>query len=30
MKIKKRNPKMNNVYSEIGSFFGTLAIDRSR
>jgi hypothetical protein len=26
MDIKKRNPKMNNVYCEIGSFFGTLAI----
>lgn len=26
MKIKKRNPKMNNVYCEIGSAFGSLAI----
>ncbi len=26
MKIKERNPKMNNVYPEIGSAFGTLAI----
>ena len=26
MDIKKRNPKINNVYCEIGSFFGTLAI----
>jgi predicted TIM-barrel fold metal-dependent hydrolase len=26
MDMKKRNPKMNNVYCEIGSFFGTLAI----
>jgi uncharacterized protein len=26
MDIKKRNPKMNNVYAEIGSFFGVLAI----
>ncbi|MGH9841526.1 MAG: amidohydrolase family protein [Blastocatellia bacterium] len=26
MDIRKRNPKMNNVYCEIGSFFGTLAI----
>ena len=26
MDIKKRNPKMTNVYCEIGSFFGTLAI----
>ena len=26
MDIKKRNPKMNNVYPEIGSFFGPLAI----
>ena len=26
MKIKRRNPKINNVYPEIGSFFGTLAI----
>lgn len=26
MDIKKRNPKMNNVYCEIGSFFGPLAI----
>lgn len=26
MKIKQRNPKMNNVYPEIGSSFGTLAI----
>ncbi len=26
MKIKQRNPKMNNVYCEIGSAFGTLAI----
>jgi len=26
MKIKQRNPKMNNVYPEIGSAFGTLAI----
>jgi predicted TIM-barrel fold metal-dependent hydrolase len=24
--IKKRNPKMNNVYTEIGSFFGPLVI----
>ncbi len=27
MKIKQRNPGMNNVYPEIGSSFGTLAID---
>ena len=27
MKIKQRNPKINNVYPEIGSSFGTLAID---
>ncbi|MBO0722639.1 MAG: amidohydrolase family protein [Blastocatellia bacterium] len=26
MDIKKRNPKMNNVYPELGSFFGSLAI----
>ncbi len=26
MDIKKRNPKMNNVYCEVGSFFGSLAI----
>jgi hypothetical protein len=26
MKIKQRNPKINNVYPEIGSSFGTLAI----
>ncbi len=26
MDIKKRNPKMNNVYCEIGSFFGPLVI----
>jgi len=26
MDIKKRNPKMTNVYPEIGSFFGVLAI----
>jgi predicted TIM-barrel fold metal-dependent hydrolase len=26
MDIKKRNPKMNNVYCEIGSFFGVLVI----
>jgi len=26
MDIKKRNPQINNVYPEIGSFFGTLAI----
>ena len=26
MKIKERNPKMNNVYCEIGSAFGSLAI----
>jgi predicted TIM-barrel fold metal-dependent hydrolase len=26
MDIKKRNPQMNNVYCEIGSFFGPLAI----
>ena len=26
MKIKERNPQMNNVYPEIGSSFGTLAI----
>lgn len=26
MDIKKRNPKMNNVYPEIGSFFNVLAI----
>ena len=26
MKIKERNPDMNNVYCEIGSAFGTLAI----
>ncbi len=30
MDIKKRNPKMNNVYCEIGSFFNTLAIVPSR
>jgi predicted TIM-barrel fold metal-dependent hydrolase len=28
MKIKERNPKMNNVYPEIGSAFGSLAIQR--
>lgn len=27
MKIKERNPEMNNVYPEIGSSFGTLAVD---
>ncbi|MEX0978758.1 MAG: amidohydrolase family protein, partial [Pirellulales bacterium] len=27
MKIKERNPKMNNVYPEIGSSFGLLAIE---
>jgi hypothetical protein len=26
MDIKKRNPKINNVYPEIGSFFNTLAV----
>jgi predicted TIM-barrel fold metal-dependent hydrolase len=26
MDIKRRNPKMNNVYPEVGSFFGALAI----
>jgi uncharacterized protein len=26
MDIKKRNPRMNNVYCEVGSFFNTLAI----
>jgi len=26
MDIKRRNPKMNNVYCEVGSFFGSLAI----
>ncbi len=26
MDIKKRNPKMTNVYPEVGSFFGVLAI----
>ena len=26
MDIKQRNPKMNNVYCEIGSFFGVLAV----
>jgi len=26
MDMKKRNPKMNNVYCEIGSFFGVLVI----
>jgi len=26
MDIKKRNPRMNNLYCEIGSFFNTLAI----
>ncbi|MBX3277303.1 MAG: amidohydrolase family protein [Acidobacteria bacterium] len=26
MDIKKRNPKINNVYCEVGSFFNTLAI----
>jgi hypothetical protein len=26
MDIKKRNPKMNNVYCELGSFFGPLAL----
>ena len=26
MDLKKRNPKINNVYCEIGSFFGPLAI----
>ena len=26
MDIKRRNPKMNNVYCEIGSFFNTLAV----
>jgi len=26
MDIKKRNPKMNNVYPEIGSFFGPLVL----
>jgi uncharacterized protein len=26
MDIKKRNPKMNNVFCEIGSFFGVLAV----
>lgn len=27
MKLKERNPQINNVYPEIGSSFGTLAID---
>lgn len=27
MDIKRRNPKMNNVYCEIGSSFGLLAVD---
>jgi len=27
MKIKERNPGMNNVYPEIGSSFGTLVVD---
>ena len=27
MDIKKRNPKINNVYCEIGSSFGLLAVD---
>jgi hypothetical protein len=27
MKIKQRNPQINNVYPEIGSSFGTLAVD---
>lgn len=27
MKIKQRNPEMNNVYPEIGSSFGALAVD---
>ncbi len=27
MKVKERNPEMNNVYPEIGSAFGALAID---
>ena len=26
MKIKQRNPQINNVYPELGSFFGALAI----
>jgi uncharacterized protein len=26
MDIKKRNPKMNNVYCEVGSFFNVLAV----
>ena len=26
MDIKKRNPKMNNVYCEVGSFFNTLSV----
>jgi predicted TIM-barrel fold metal-dependent hydrolase len=26
MDIKKRNPRMNNVYCEVGSFFNTLAV----
>jgi len=26
MDIKKRNPKMNNVYCELGSFFNTLSV----
>ena len=26
MDIKKRNPQMNNVYCEVGSFFNTLAV----
>ena len=29
MDIKKRNPKINNVYCEVGSFFNTLAIIRT-
>jgi len=26
MDIKKRNPHMNNVYCELGSFFNTLSV----
>jgi hypothetical protein len=29
MDIKKRNPQMNNVYCEVGSFFNTLSRRRS-
>ena len=30
MKLKERNPKINNVYPEIGSSFGTLAVYNPR